>query len=71
MKQLIDEINQMSKAHALNYAGLLAAIVKKGILTGEEIEEGRKIVKPSIDAMFSGKVQTKEEVLQELKEALK
>jgi hypothetical protein len=70
-KALIKEINEMSKAHALNYSGLLAALVEKGILTPEEIERGRCFAKPTIDAMFSGAARTNEEVMQDLKDALK
>jgi hypothetical protein len=70
-KQLIEDINEMSKAHALNYSGLLAALVAKGILTPEEIEQGRYFAKPTVDSMFNGVVRTKEEVMQDLKDALK
>jgi hypothetical protein len=51
-REVIDTANEASRAHATNYAGLIHALVGKGVITAEELEAGRQKAKPAVDEHF-------------------
>ena len=51
-REVIDSANEASRTHATNYAGLIHALLAKGVISPEELEAGRQRAKPLVDEMF-------------------
>jgi hypothetical protein len=72
LKEVIESANEMSRTHALNYAGLLHALLLKGVISPEELEAGRGRAKPLVDQHFGPTPEEKKaESLRELFETIK
>lgn len=71
-KEVIESANEMSRAHALNYAGLLHALLLKGVISPEELEAGRERAKAVVDERFGPTPEEKKAAsLRELFETIK
>ena len=51
-RKVIESANEASRTHAINYAGLITALLTKGIISAEELEAGRQQAKPLVDEHF-------------------
>jgi hypothetical protein len=51
-REVLESVNEVSRAHAMNYAGLLHSLLGKGVITAEELEAGREKAKPAVDKHF-------------------
>jgi hypothetical protein len=51
-REVLERVNEVSRAHAMNYAGLLHALLVKGVITVEELEAGREKARPAVDKHF-------------------
>jgi hypothetical protein len=51
-RELADNMNEASRAHALNYTGLLYALMLKGVISPKELEAGREQAKAVVDEHF-------------------
>ena len=51
-KDLIEQLNEASRSHAMNYTGLLYALLLKGVLSVEEVEAGRQKARAVVDEHF-------------------
>ena len=51
-RQMADHINEASRAHAMNYAGLITALLLKGVISAEELEAGREQARAAVDEHF-------------------
>lgn len=71
-KEVIESANEMSRTHALNYAGLLHALLLKGVISPEELEAVRERAKPVVDQHFGPTPEEKKAAsLRELFETIK
>ena len=51
-REVIESANEASRAHAMNYAALITALLTKGVISAEELEAGRQQAKPLVDEHF-------------------
>ena len=51
-KEVVESANEASRAHALNYVGLLHALLLKGVISPEELEAGRERARTVVDEHF-------------------
>jgi hypothetical protein len=51
-REVLESVNEVSRAHAMNYAGLLHSLLEKGVITAEELEAGREKARPAVDKHF-------------------
>jgi len=51
-REVIESANEASRTHAMNYAGLITALLAKGVISAEELEAGRQQAKPLVDEHF-------------------
>jgi len=51
-REVIESVNEASRAHAMNYTGLITALLTKGVISAEELEAGRQQAKPLVDEHF-------------------
>lgn len=51
-RDVIEGANEMSRAHTMNYMGLLCALLLKGVITEEELEAAREKAAEFVDQRF-------------------
>jgi len=51
-RDLIEQSNEASRAHAMNYTGMMYALLEKGVITPQALDEGRKKAKAVVDGYF-------------------
>ena len=51
-REVIESANEASRTHAMNFAGLITALLTKGVISAEELEAGRQQAKPLVDEHF-------------------
>ena len=51
-REVIESANEASRTHAMNYSGLITALLTKGVISAEELEAGRQQAKPLVDEHF-------------------
>ena len=51
-REVIESVNETSRSHALNYMGLMHALLTKGVISPEELEAGRQRAKQAVDEHF-------------------
>jgi len=51
-RELVDHMNEASRARAMNYAGLITALLLKGVISAEELEAGREQARAAVDEHF-------------------
>jgi len=51
-RRVLESVNEVSRAHAINYAGLLHSLLEKGVITAEELEAAREKARPAVDKHF-------------------
>jgi hypothetical protein len=51
-KDVIAGANEMSRAHTMNYTGLMYALLLKGIITEQELEAAREQARAAVDEAF-------------------
>jgi ribosomal protein L20 len=51
-RDLIEKVNEASRAHTMNYTGLLYALLLKGVIAPEELEAAREKAKAVVDKLF-------------------
>ena len=52
MQRFVDQINEVSRAHAANYATIMFALLEKGIITPQEMEAAREKAMKVVDEHF-------------------
>ena len=71
-REVIESANEMSRGHALNYTGLMYALLLKGVITQEELESAREKARVVVDNHFGPTPEEKKaESMQELFERVK
>jgi TPP-dependent pyruvate/acetoin dehydrogenase alpha subunit len=51
-RDVIEGANEMSRAHTMNYTGLMYALLLKGIITEQELEAAREQARAAVDKAF-------------------
>lgn len=70
-RDLANKANEASRAHAMNYVGLIHALLLKGVISPEELEAGRERARAVVDEHFGPTPEQKQaENLARLIEAL-
>lgn len=54
-KQLVEQANEASRAHATNFATLMIVLLEKGIISSEEIDAARVRATSLVDQEFARK----------------
>jgi hypothetical protein len=71
-REVIEGITEVSRHHAMNYTGLLYALLLKGVITPEELEAGREAARKPVDDHFGPTPEEKKAAaMQELFERVK
>lgn len=71
-REVIEGVTEVSRHHAMNYTGLLYALLLKGVITPEELEAGRAAARKPVDDHFGPTPEEKKAAaMQELLDRIK